>query len=91
MEGGIIVSTIRGRGLHQMQSMSRAKSWPLVQLLQRICRWHNTPMRDWIARKLLRLAVWIDPGTRFVFQAGEFKFERHRKQPVSKTDLAETR
>lgn len=43
-------------------------------------------MKDWITRKLLAVAVWIDPETRFVFRAGEYKFERHWRQPVSQND-----
>lgn len=42
--------------------------------------------REWIARKLLWLAWWIDKDTKFVHQAGYFTFERGWQQPVSQND-----
>jgi hypothetical protein len=39
--------------------------------------------RGWLSRKLLRFVVRLEPEQSFVFQAGEFKFERGWRQPVA--------
>jgi hypothetical protein len=43
----------------------------------------NSTWAEWLARKLLRIAARLDPDTRFVHQAGEYKFERGWQQPVA--------
>lgn len=43
--------------------------------------------REWLARKLIVLALNIDPGNKFLMQDGKYKLERNWRQPKSAKDF----
>ena len=44
-------------------------------------------IRENLARKLIKLARFVDPGNRFLFQADQYKVEFGWRQPKSKDDF----
>jgi hypothetical protein len=51
-------------------------------MIVRIEQW-----REALARKLIKLAIAVDPGNSMLYQAGEYKLEIGWKQPKSNQDF----